>query len=123
MFPEEANTAEDKFQLIEMHGKFFDVVCRSKYCKHTELNTNSPICEALAGTELLVEGGILDPEIPLKDLPRCSKCGSLTRPGVVWFGEQPLHTQRIDKLVAQADLCLVIGTSSNVSLSSSVLDR
>ena len=100
--------------LIEMHGRLFDVLCNKKRCKHREFNTTSPICEALAGTEELVEHGTNDPEIDLSALPRCSKCGSLARPGVVWFGERPHHMGLIDDLVAKADLCLVIGTSSTV---------
>ncbi|KAF4619135.1 hypothetical protein D9613_005564 [Agrocybe pediades] len=114
MFPEEGNTADEKLQLIEMHGKLFDVSCTAKDCRHVEYNTKSPITEALGGTELLVEHGTLDPDIPLEDLPRCSKCGSLARPGVVWFGERPFHLDDIDKLVEKADLCVVVGTSSTV---------
>jgi NAD-dependent deacetylase sirtuin 5 len=102
--------------LIEMHGRLFDVLCSKKRCKHRVFNTTSPICEALAGTEELVEHGTNDPEIGLKALPRCSKCGSLARPGVVWFGEMPHHMGLINDLVAKADLCLVIGTSSTVRL-------
>ena len=107
--------------LIEMHGRLFDVVCRKKKCKHIEFNTASPICEALSGTEELVEQGTNDPEIDLAALPRCSKCGSLARPGVVWFGEEPHHLGLIDDLVEEADLCLVIGTSSTVRLAFSLL--
>ena len=100
--------------LIEMHGRLFDVVCTDKRCAHRTFNTTSPICEALSGTEDLVEQGANDPEIDPAALPRCSKCGSLARPGVVWFGERPHHLGLIDDLVEQADLCLVIGTSSTV---------
>lgn len=81
-----------------------------------ELNFDSPICPALGGTEILVESGIMDPRIPKKDLPRCSKCSGLARPGVVWFGEMPVHLDVIDALVGKADLCLVVGTSSTVRL-------
>jgi len=99
---------------IEMHGRLFDVLCTSASCKHVDFNTNSPICEGLAGTEQLVSTGQLDPEIPLASLPRCSVCGALARPGVVWFGEIPHHMSTIDTLVDEADLCLVVGTSSTV---------
>lgn len=53
--------------------------------------------------------------IPTKDLPKCSKCGSLVRPGVVWFGESPRNMDIIEKAVNEADLCLVVGTSFTVS--------
>ena len=101
--------------LLEMHGRLFDVVCTSRRCGHRETNFNSPICPALGGTENLVQHGQIEPDIPLEQLPRCSKCGALARPGVVWFGERPWYLQEIDKLVTEADLYLVIGTSSTVS--------
>ncbi|KAF8204939.1 DHS-like NAD/FAD-binding domain-containing protein, partial [Pholiota molesta] len=102
--------------LIEMHGRLFDVQCADDDCGHVEFNTQSPICEALSGTEelLVLERGTVDPEIDQSKLPRCSKCGSLARPGVVWFGETPQKLEEIDALVEKADLCLVIGTSSTV---------
>lgn len=101
--------------VIEMHGRLFDVLCTNDDCDHVEFNTASPICEALAGTEELVGKGIKDPLIHLKDLPRCSKCNELARPGVVWFDEVPHRMDEIDELVEKADLCLVIGTSAVVS--------
>jgi NAD-dependent deacetylase sirtuin 5 len=102
-------------QILEMHGRVFDVLCDSRKCSHCETITRSPICPALGGTEELVESGVIEPSIAKPDLPRCSKCGALGRPGVVWFGEQPHHLPVIHKLVDQADLCLVVGTSSTVS--------
>ena len=100
--------------MLEMHGRLFDVRCTSRDCGHTEWNATSPICQALAGTENLVDQGSIEPDIPTTELPRCENCGKLARPGVVWFGEQPMHLRTIDELVAKADLCLVIGTSSTV---------
>ncbi|KIM45828.1 hypothetical protein M413DRAFT_64769 [Hebeloma cylindrosporum] len=108
--------------LIEMHGRLFDVVCTDRKCRHREFNTTSPICEALSGTEELVEQGANDPEIDIAALPRCPKCGSLARPGVVWFGETPHRLRLIDELVDEADLCLVIGTSSTVQPAASYAD-
>ena len=55
-------------------------------------------------------------DIPQTELPRCSECGALARPGVVWFGEKPLMMDKINRIVYKADLCLVIGTSSTVSV-------
>ncbi|KAF9485392.1 DHS-like NAD/FAD-binding domain-containing protein [Pholiota conissans] len=113
--PEAAN-ASDKAEIIEMHGRLFDVKCSNRKCGHVEFNTTSPICQALSGTEELLEmgQGTVEPEIDPSKLPRCSKCGSLARPGVVWFGERPQRMRDIDELVQKADLCLVIGTSSTV---------
>jgi NAD-dependent deacetylase len=52
------------------------------------------------------------PELP----PRCAACGGLLRPGVVWFGE-PLPEAALAAALAaarQAEVCLVLGTSSVV---------
>ncbi|KAJ7184315.1 DHS-like NAD/FAD-binding domain-containing protein [Mycena filopes] len=105
------STPTDISPLLEMHGRIFDVKCTSKWCKQVEYNTSSPICPALAGAENAVEAGSLDLDIAAAQLPRCSKCNALARPGVVWFGEQPKELDTIDKLVEAADLCLVVGTS------------
>lgn len=100
--------------ILEMHGRLFDVKCWSEDCDHTEWNDQSPVCEALRGTETLVDAGVVEPVVEESHLPHCSKCGELARPGVVWFGEIPVHLDLIDKLVSDADLCLVVGTSSTV---------
>ncbi|KAJ7460989.1 NAD-dependent protein deacylase [Mycena galericulata] len=102
--------------LLEMHGRIFDVKCTSPSCGHVEYNTSSPICPALAAVEEVGADNTLhmDLDIPESELPRCSRCKALARPGVVWFGEQPQEMDRIDKLVEEADLCLVVGTSSTV---------
>ncbi|KAK0191220.1 DHS-like NAD/FAD-binding domain-containing protein [Armillaria mellea] len=64
--------------------------------------------------EELVDKHAMEPDIPQTELPRCAKCNALARPGVVWFEEMPLCLDVINKLVYQADLCLVVGTSSTV---------
>ncbi|KAF6829436.1 NAD-dependent deacetylase sirtuin-5 [Colletotrichum plurivorum] len=54
-----------------------------------------------------------------EDLPKCPKCNSLLRPGVVWFGEA-LPVDVVEEAEAifndpePIDLCLTIGTSSRV---------
>ena len=103
--------------MLEMHGRVFDVKCWSEDCDHVQWDDRSPICEALRGTEELVDAGVVEPVVDEKDLPHCTKCGSLARPGVVWFGEIPAHLDVIHRLVDDADLCLVVGTSSTVRAS------
>jgi NAD-dependent deacetylase len=52
----------------------------------------------------------------LATLPRCTRCGALLRPDVVWFGEM-LDEEVIgaaDAAAAVADVCLVVGTSALV---------
>jgi NAD-dependent deacetylase len=49
-------------------------------------------------------------------LPRCTRCGALLRPDVVWFGEM-LDEDTLaaaDAAAASADVCLVVGTSALV---------
>lgn len=111
---EEEEEPPSQPQILEMHGRILDVLCTSQSCGHCESDPRSPICSALGGTEELVESGTIEPTIDKADLPRCSRCGDLARPGVVWFGERPYHLPMIDKVVNQATLCLVVGTSSKV---------
>jgi NAD-dependent deacetylase len=47
---------------------------------------------------------------------RCPDCGKARqmRPHVVWFGEMPLESERIDDALARCGIFLSIGTSGNV---------
>ena len=80
-----------------------------------EENYDSPIVPALK------DKGSPDPKstdakIPVQDLPKCSKCGSLARPHVIWF-EEALDSDvlsAVDEALKQCDLCLLVGTSSVV---------
>jgi NAD-dependent deacetylase len=49
-------------------------------------------------------------------LPRCARCGALLRPDVVWFGEMldEAILAAADAAAANADACLVVGTSALV---------
>ncbi|OSD01447.1 DHS-like NAD/FAD-binding domain-containing protein [Trametes coccinea BRFM310] len=100
--------------LLEMHGHIAGVLCTSYQCRHRELNFDSPICPALAGTELLKASSAADPDIPVEDLPRCRKCGALTRPDLVFFTEVPHHIDEIMRIIDRADVCIVVGTSAVV---------
>lgn len=48
-----------------------------------------------------------------RELPRCV-CGSLVRPNVCWFGEQPYHLDRIDGALKMCEVFIAIGTSGSV---------
>ena len=52
----------------------------------------------------------------LATLPRCTRCGGLLRPDVVWFGEMLDEDilAAADAAAASADVCLVVGTSALV---------
>lgn len=103
---------EEQPRVLEMHRRLFDVKCSSKKCGHIQFNRCSPICARLRGVEKLVEKHEMAPDIPETELPKCAKCNALARPGLVWVEETPLYLDVIDKLVDEADLCLVVGTSS-----------
>lgn len=98
--------------VIELHGSLDKVICTK--CKQIEVNTDSPICEALRdrGDPKLKTWS----DIPVSDLPKCKNCNSLARPFIIWFGEHLDETvlNKSKDLMETCDLCLVIGTSSVV---------
>lgn len=49
-----------------------------------------------------------------KFLPLSPCCQKLLRPHIVWFGEVPLHMDRIEKELSNCDLFVSIGTSGQV---------
>jgi NAD-dependent protein deacetylase/lipoamidase len=55
-------------------------------------------------------------QVPLDDLPPRCRCGSLLRPGVVWFGESlpPAEWEQAFAAASQARVFLVVGTSGIV---------
>jgi NAD-dependent protein deacetylase/lipoamidase len=62
-------------------------------------------------------------DVPLADIPpRCSSCGEMQRPHVVWFGESldPDILQRAFALCSLCDVMLVIGTSAFVQPAASL---
>lgn len=85
--------------VVEIHGNIWEIRCTA--CSRTEKNY----------------------EVPLSSLPpRCSKCGEITRPNTVWFGEV-IPMSVIDRCiiaVEQADAMLVIGTSGLVEPAASL---
>lgn len=102
--------------IYEMHGRIFDVKCTE--CDHCVEDRSNPLCPALGAADAAFkdyhDAGSQDIEIPVEELPRCSACGALARPGVVWFDEKPYHLDVINTIVYKADMILVIGTSSTV---------
>jgi NAD-dependent deacetylase len=83
--------------LVEFHGSIWAVRCTG--CgREEEVRSDFPV-------------------LP----PRCTSCGSLLRPGVVWFGERiPAGALEASlAMVERCDLLLVAGTSSVVHPSAS----
>lgn len=77
--------------VLEMHGSLFECYCTK--------------CRTIYRTAEID----LDP-----DLPICSKCGSMLRPYIVWFGEIPYHLPEIEGKLRNCDVLMIIGTSGNV---------
>ena len=80
-------------RVIELHGNIWKVRCLECGREYYEYRT------------------------PLEEIPpRCTECGGLLRPGVVWFGES-LPTDALEEaynLSSEADIFLVVGTSAQV---------
>lgn len=98
-------------KIIELHGNLFRTRCTR--CRKEERNTDSPICEALRGKGE-PDPNAQDAQIPDELLPKCSSCGGMLRPAVVWFGEGIDVLPQVSEELEDCDLCLVIGTSSVV---------
>ena len=64
---------------------------------------------------------IVDCSTP-ESLPRCPACGALARPDVVWFGEllDATALSRAFQEAAEAEVCLVVGTSALVHPAASI---
>ena len=72
----------------------------------------------LAGAHV---GPSIEPAIPAASLPRCSKCGALVRPDVVWFTEVPRQAETVMAVVDKTDVCIVVGTSAVVGFLQSIV--
>lgn len=93
-------------RLIELHGNIWLSRC-ARHCGF--VLDESPVGEANPQREADDE---LDAPAPLPTCP----CGSLLRPGVVWFGESldPDVLGAAVRAAEGAQVCLVVGTSSLV---------
>jgi len=60
----------------------------------------------------------------LESIPRCKRCGAMTRPGVVWFGEMlpPDVFEAAQAACRRCEVMLVAGTSSVVQPAASLAD-
>jgi len=80
-----------KAEMVQIHGDIFVTKCsRCDFEQKQEQNQNG--------------------------VPKCTKCGSLVRPGVIWFGE-PLPSREIERVenYLQRDPCgvvIVVGTTA-----------
>lgn len=77
--------------VIEMHGSLHRSFC--------------------TGCGKIYPTAALDLESPL---PYCEECDMLLRPDIVWFGEIPYQLGRIEQLLKNCDVFLIVGTSGTV---------
>lgn len=87
-------------RMVKLHGDIMETLC----LKHGHVErVESPFAE--------------DAVTNLESLPKCPKCGALSRPNVVWFGEflpdGPIEAGK--DFAATCDLFLIVGTSGVVS--------
>ena len=84
--------------VVEFHGDLFADICVSG-------------CPVVKATDRRAAQATEEDE-----LPRCSQCGDLLRPGVVWFGEAIPEQALYDATIAASgcDVMLCVGTSAQV---------
>jgi len=75
---------------------------------HGDLATSR--CERACGREPVEDRTIYR---SLDEVGRCP-CGARLRPNIVFFGEVPLHMDRIQREIGRTTLMLVVGTSGSV---------
>jgi len=78
-------------EVIEMHGAL-----RELRCEDSESHPHVPVA------------GAQDPNAV------CALCHAPLRPAIVWFGEMPVHMDRIQSELFQCDLFVSVGTSGVV---------
>ena len=88
-------------KVLHLHGEIARVICSNRRCDYAIRIKKPPN---------------VDP------LPECPECGSLLRPGVVWFGEAlPADVLRETmELCENSDVILVVGTSAVVQPAASL---
>ena len=78
-------------RVLHIHGNLFQSRCES--CGRTPF---------------------LDRDIHLDEIPKCRSCNGKIRPNIVWFGEVPLHLDRILRELEFCTIFVAIGTSGVV---------
>ncbi len=110
--------------VIHLHGSIFQVVPFVDEAESFGDGRNPVVCHCCGN---YADPDTLDPYASREDIeglalvtgavPHCPACGSLFRPGVVWFSES-LHPQTLDAAFNAVDTCdalICVGSSLEVS--------
>ena len=94
-------------RVIELHGDAW-----INRCTRPAVGPDQPPCPELRA----------GPEDGFEEIPHCPRCGSMMRPGVVWFGETlPADAfAEAQAAAAECQVMLVVGTSSVVQPAASL---
>ena len=82
-------------RIVHVHGELFRSRCSSAQCASEPLEDHQRHEDATC-------------------LPHCATCGSLMRPAVVWFGEEPMLMSDVDDALGSCSVFVAIGTSGVV---------
>ena len=89
-----------KEKMVQIHGDIFETRCSR--CEFSRNERPPSLGYGVASEQ--------------EEVPKCSQCGALMRPGVVWFGEQldPVKIDIVEDYLRNGpcDLVLVIGTTA-----------
>ncbi len=78
-------------RVLHIHGNLFQSRCES--CGRTPF---------------------IDRDVHEDEIPKCRTCGGKIRPNIVWFGEVPLHLERILRELEFCTIFVAVGTSGVV---------
>jgi NAD-dependent deacetylase len=96
----------------------------SRFVRHLHGTLQSPRCARCAQAYKLPDGIPEEPEGGRRvEPPRCMKCGSRIRPGVVWFGESIPRSEweAAERSARACDVFFCVGTSGLVEPAASLL--
>ncbi len=112
---------------LERHCNKFYLITQNVDGLHRVAGNSDPIelhGNIMRNRCLDCNGLFTEVDLPLKEkeIPRCSKCGGILRPDVVWFGEELPRQALIDsdEAISKVSVFLSIGTSAQVQPAASM---
>jgi len=104
-----------KAEMVQIHGDIFVTKCSR--CDFEQEQEHPP------SVATATYGVASEQEQSQNGVPRCTKCGALMRPGVVWFGEPlPLReTERVENYL-QRDSCGIVFVAGTTATFGYIID-